>query len=748
VSDTVLDLDQVPAHTAAQAKTTVWLYYVLFFLSGFPALLYQIVWQRALFTLFGVNIESVTVVVAVFMLGLGLGSLVGGALSNRPGIQLLTAFGVVELSIGAYGAASLWIFHSVGSATAGRSLSSTGIAAFLLLLIPTLLMGSTLPLLAEHFVRRTGNVGESVGLLYGVNTCGSGLACLLAAFWLMRMLGESGCVRLACCVNLFVGTSALILQLRSSPIEHLRHAASHRPQETIPIGVAMFLSGAVGFIALAYEILWYRLYSFSAGGSARCFAELLGFYLLGIAYGSRVVRQACKTKLDNDVRRTMAVGTEVVLVGSVVAFLVGPVLAHSTAILTYIPFVPVFMAANLLGAAFPLLAHAAIDPAQRVGTGISRLYLSNIIGSTLGSFVVGFWVLDHFSTRVTSAFLLGLGFVVALTFTAFAGSNVRRAFFIAECSVCAALMLCSGSLYSGIYELLLFKTTYRPGTSFSEMIENRSGVIAVFRNTTDFEYPTNVVIGGGVYDGRFNVDMTHDSNGLFRAFAVSGMHSHPKHVLMIGLASGSWAQVIANDNSVEDLTIVEINPGYVPLIQRHPEVESILRNPKVRVVIDDGRRWLVGHPGERFDFIVMNTTFHWRANTTNLLSTEFLRLTRKHLSVGGILYYNTTFSNEVLATGIAEFPYALRISSFLAVSDSPFRLDKARWTGALSGYRIDGKRVFEQEDPAQKAKMEEVLNIADESDSPTGNLESRASLASRLKGARLITDDNMGTEWQ
>jgi hypothetical protein len=144
----------------------------------------------------------------------------------------------------------------------------------------------------------------------------------------------------------------------------------------------------------------------------------------------------------------------------------------------------------------------------------------------------------------------------------------------------------------------------------------------------------------------------------------------------------------------------------------------------------------------------MNTTFNWRANTTNLLSTEFLRLARKHLSVGGILYYNTTFSNEVLATGIAEFPYALRVSSFLAVSDSPFGLDKARWTEVLSQYRIDGKRVFELEDPAQKAKMEEVLDIAVATDSPTGNLESRASLASRLKGARLITDDNMGTEWQ
>lgn len=755
MSDTLLDLAHVSASPNVQAKSTVWLYYVLFFISGFPALLYQIVWQRTLFTLFGVNIESVTVVVAVFMVGLGLGSMAGGALSNRKGVPLLVAFGVIELSIGAFGAASLWLFQRVGSLTAGLSVTTTGIVAFLLLLFPTLMMGSTLPILAEHFVRRTGNVGESVGLLYGVNTCGSGLACLLAAFWLMRLLGESGSVRLACYVNLFVGTSALVLQLKpSSLVEPVREAAAGRPQETIPLWIAMFLSGAAGFIALAYEIIWYRLYSFATGGTASCFALLLGFYLLGIAYGSRMVRKACKTKLGNDVQRTMAAGAEVVLVGANVSFLVGPALAFLVGpmlahwIPPYIGFLAVFIAANLLGAAFPLLAHAAIDPAQRVGTGVSYLYVSNIIGSTLGSFVIGFWVLDHFSTRVTSIFLLGLGLAVSLIFAAFSERKVRTVFFAAEGATCLVLMLCSGPLFSGMYERLLFKAQFKSGTRFSELMENRSGVIAVFRNTTDYGYPTDVVFGGGVYDGRFNVDLMHDSNGIFRVFAVSGMHPAPKHVLMIGLSSGSWAQVIANDPSVEDLTIVEINPGYLPLIEGHAEVASVLRNPKVNVAIDDGRRWLVGHPASKFDFIVMNTTFNWRANTTNLLSTEFLRLARKHLSGGGILYYNTTFSDEVLATGIAEFPYALRISSFLAVSDSPFHLDKGRWRLVLSGYRIDEKRVFDLQDQAQKARMEEVLHIADESDSPRGNLESRTSLANRLRSVQLITDDNMGTEWK
>src|SRR5690348_7393871 len=107
-----------------------WLY-ILFFFSGFPALIYQIVWQRSLFTIYGINIESVTIVVTAFMLGLGIGSLLGGLVSKCPRIPTLAAFGVVELGIGIYGFYSLRIFHYVGEATARQPLFMTGLLTFL-----------------------------------------------------------------------------------------------------------------------------------------------------------------------------------------------------------------------------------------------------------------------------------------------------------------------------------------------------------------------------------------------------------------------------------------------------------------------------------------------------------------------------------------------------------------------------------------------------------------------------------------
>jgi spermidine synthase len=208
---------------------------------------------------------------------------------------------------------------------------------------------------------------------------------------------------------------------------------------------------------------------------------------------------------------------------------------------------------------------------------------------------------------------------------------------------------------------------------------------------------------------------------------------------MIGLSSGSWAQVIANLPSVEHMTVVEINPAYLDLIPQYADVASILRNPKVTIEIDDGRRWLVRHPERQFDMVVMNTTYHFRAHATNLLSVEFLRLVRGRLRPGGALYYNTTSSGEVQLTGVTEFRHGLRLASFLAVSDRPLAIDKAAWRETLTAYRLDGVPVFDLRRLRDQARLEEVLLKADEA-------ENEVSIRERCRGKRLITDDNMGTE--
>ena len=198
--------------------------YGIFVLSGFSALLYQVVWQRSLFAIYGINVESVTVIVTAFMLGLGVGSLLGGEVSKNPRRPALLLFSVIELGIGAFGFVSLPLFHWVGSLTLGLSPLPTFAITFLLVLVPTTLMGSTLPLLVAHGVRASRNVGRAVGVLYFVNTLGSGLAAIVAVFYLLGTLGQAGTVRVAAVLNLVVSALAFA-QHRRGPGREARGEA-------------------------------------------------------------------------------------------------------------------------------------------------------------------------------------------------------------------------------------------------------------------------------------------------------------------------------------------------------------------------------------------------------------------------------------------------------------------------------------------------------------------------------------------
>ena len=209
-------VDQLAASRDARGATTReapgWITFV-FFASGFAALIYQVVWQRSLFTIFGINTEAVTVVVTVFLLGLGIGSIAGGILSRIVRHPLLL-FALSEFGIASFGLISLDLFRSVGTSTVEQSAVATGVTTFLLLLAPTFLMGMTLPLLVSYLVSRSGNVGQSTSLLYFVNTAGSGIAALASVTLLLPRLGEHGSVRVAAATNLVVGAIVLVLHLR------------------------------------------------------------------------------------------------------------------------------------------------------------------------------------------------------------------------------------------------------------------------------------------------------------------------------------------------------------------------------------------------------------------------------------------------------------------------------------------------------------------------------------------------------
>lgn len=188
---------------------------LLFFVSGCAALLYQIVWQRTLFSIYGINSEAVTMVVTVFMLGLGLGSLAGGSISKNPKRPAVLYFAIAECSIGVFGIFSLKIFHRVGTLTLELPPLQIALVTFGLLLLPTMLMGGTLPLLVAHFSRLSKNVGDSVARLYFVNTLGSAVASALAVIILLKRLGQAESLQVAAALNFIAGLGSLVLHARS-----------------------------------------------------------------------------------------------------------------------------------------------------------------------------------------------------------------------------------------------------------------------------------------------------------------------------------------------------------------------------------------------------------------------------------------------------------------------------------------------------------------------------------------------------
>lgn len=734
---TTIDLpaSQVPvAHLTGRTKVLC----ALFFFSGFPALIYQLAWQRALFRIFGINIESVTIVVAAFMLGLGLGSLAGGRLSRQTRIPLLPLLALIELATAGFGVISLSLFEWVGAVVVDWPLPAVAAVNLSLVIVPTLLMGATLPILVSHLAKRSGQVGGAVGLLYYVNTLGAGAACLVGAAVLFPFLGARGSVIAAVCLNIAVAIGALTAQAFEA--DQADPPASTQLREStsvIDMKWVLALAALGGFISLSYEIFLFRAVSYASGSSATAFAITLAGFLVGIASGAREAGEACETLPRPEAMRK---AVDDLIYANVAGLLFLPLMTQFAWIgrpVLGLAMVMVYLIARRWGSLLPYLAQFGISADGDIGSKTSYLYLANILGSAAGAIFTGFILTDYLGLVHLAVVLTVAGVSCTLLLIASLGMTsrdlVRRGAYAVGIAIVAVVAI--PPLSQNVLENLQFKDGF--AHHFSHVVENRSGIISVDADGT--------VYGNGMYDGRFNTDLKIPSNGPIRPYALSLFHPAPRDVLMIGLSSGSWAQIIASNPMVASLTVIEINPGYLELIAKDPEVASILSNPKIKIIADDGRRWLTHHPEQHFDAIVSNTTWFFRANISNLLSVEFLGLAKSHLKPRGILFYNTTNSDRVQRTACLEFRHGARFTNHMIVSDEPIAWDFDRWRGVLETYRIDGKTQFDRDSASDRAFLDGLIEKT-RNDGET--IEPCPQLLVRTNGKLAVTDDNMGSEWR
>ena len=505
--------------------------------------------------------------------------------------------------------------------------------------------------------------------------------------------------------------------------------------EEAPPRVAWALACATlaGFASLAWQILWYRVYAFATGGTLPLFGVYLGIYLAGVAVGAASVRNDCATRSPESLRKVARTGAVLAALGGLVGYLHTPLVAWCAELGAPTMAMPLAaLAAGLYGAVLPLVCHVAVAPGARSGRGVARVYLANILGACAGSTLTGFVLLEAVGTAGASALVLLASAGLALTLDQAGGGTPHRRIGHAAAVVCAttALLIAHGPLYGSLFERLLWKTPQAHAHPFAQLVETRAGVVAVTRAGT--------VYGTGVYDGRLNVSLDTDRNMIWRAYAFSGLHPAPKRVAMIGLGSGSWAQVIAHHAGVEELVIVEINPGYLEVVRRNALVAGLLTHPKITIVIDDGRRWIANAEEERYDAIVMNTTFHWRARSSALLSREFHQLVATRLAPGGVLYFNATGSDAAMRTGCATFGSGVRVGSFLAVGDAEVRFDADAFASAVRTYAVEGRPAALDTEQWLATNLPRLKNAE--------HMEQCDDILARTEGVRIITDDNLASE--
>lgn len=474
------------------------------------------------------------------------------------------------------------------------------------------------------------------------------------------------------------------------------------------LNLPALLSFSTGFVSLSLEILWFRLYGFAMLSTPMAFGFVLMAYLAGIACGAWYGGGACR-KASNDA--ALWNKSVVMLSVSAVLTLLVPIIfvwiQGQWWRSPYVDFVLIGIVSGVLAFLFPIAHHlGAAYASEKQGRRFATVYTSNVIGAALGPLMVGYVLLDIFTLQQCFVIMAALQAVMAGLFYAL---SEQRKFsgmgFAGAAGVASFLMFAA----YGIDPHRIIQSISNENRDASHVLENKHGIITLFAaDGVKYREGDDAVYGGNIYDGRTNLSIQNNTNGLHRVLLLSALQPEPRRVLVVGLSIGSWLALVKDFPGVEHIDVVEINPAYLTAARRYPPQWSAINDPRVNIVIDDARRWLRLHPDNKYDLVIMNTTLHWRANASFLLSREFLFLVRQHMAEGAIMSFNATYSNDAFYTAKRVFPHAYRYEGFIYVADFDFRARKdgeaARET--YSRLEVDGVSLFS----GNNALIEEYLN--------------------------------------
>lgn len=493
---------------------------------------------------------------------------------------------------------------------------------------------------------------------------------------------------------------------------------------TFPAHLISFL---VGFLSLGSETLWVRTYAYANQSRPEALAVVLGVYLLGIARGASIGGDQCRKA-----QRLADIAVLSILAASA-CLILAPLLCSlfPRSNLVYLPLI--FLPAMLYSVCFPICHHLGTKAGTgRTGRSLSRVYAANIAGSVCGPLVVNFVVLE-FATTQTAFVILGLCGIALAAIMALASGTPAKLTRATQAAALIGVAALSTSALAGNYMAANMAVATEPSRY---IVETRQGILQAHGDPVNGD----TIYGGNVYDGRTNLDPRINSNGINRIVMLAALAPKPKRVLVIGLSIGTWQHLIGGFPGVETMDVIEINPGYLTLANHYDAQRRAIQDPRVNIIIGDGRKFLRQNPDRNYDLIVMNTTWHWRMYVSLLLSQEFLTMVKGHMTPEAVITFNTTGSPDALKTAATVFPHAYLYDSFIVAGQKDWRplLVNPAAVTALRAVRPAGKPLFGAGDDDVIADYLDPRRVRDLATVAAGH----------KRPLEVITDRNLITEYK
>ena len=787
-------------------KIILGIIYLLFFLSGVAALIYEVLWVRYLSLIFGGSHLAVTTVLSVFMGGLALGSYtIGRKIGNYK--KLLRLYGFLEIGVAVSALAFVALINIYPSIyiplaqIAGSSpvyLSIIRVTfAIIALIVPTTLMGGTLPVLSSFITGRIQGLGSRLSFLYGFNTIGAVVGVAAAGFYLLPRYPVSTTLTIAMMINVLVGILGIVLQNKAQAVldaaatgeETVTDASmpdtslQEQRENLTSFKLVLWGIGVSGFCALGYEVLWTRILSIVVGASVYGFALLLMAFLAGIGLGSsayglflKISGTRRKEAENRFLRSVIGFGIVQVMIGVsalAVTLHIRDLPTHAAFVYNFfhninmriqpfktrqlanfvLAFSFMFVPAFFMGVAFPLAGKIHGQYKKLVGRAVGEILSYNTIGAILGSAVSGFVLIYLLGIQrsLQTIIIINIGFGL-LVIGSVRGRKLLNWGVTGAVAIVILVLIIQPDLWrlwdpkfyaiyqSNILDRYSSPEKVREALANNDVLYYGEGVQAIVSSIKSGEKQYFIT------NGRVEASNSNQDRQCQYTLGHLPMllNKYPKSVFVLGTGSGMTLGATSVHPSVEQITLAEIEPKVLGVARTFGIYNHYaLDNPKVRIVFNDGRNFLLTTK-EKFDVITADPVHPWFSGAGYLYSVEYFKLASEHLNPGGIIcqwlpIYELTEENlkSIVKTLREIFPYIMvwltHDDAELIGSNSPIVIDEKDLER-----RINVPEIQQDLEPVKMGSAEDFLSYF-----VMGNEGAKAYSI----GGRINTDDNLYLEF-